>query len=696
MEKSEITAKHLAANKTILDFQWSKEDDFIYYVTNLGNYYRVWVIPSRGGYPKLMAVLDEGDVKLIKVSPDGKTLAICVDYDGKENYKILLLPAAGGTPVCITDKVKLRLPFFDWSPDSSRLGLIAEKDDKYNIVALDIETEALFWLTDTDDLKMEINWAKNGKQIAYTSFQGELKADICIVNMDTLEVSNMTAGIGGENTGPHFSPDSKTLAFTSDSKGTKNVVLMEVETRKTMWMPEKKCERHFARWNHKGDRFTYIENENAELTAFEWDYPPKSARRITPEGYLCGTLRYSNNDEKIAVLLSTPNKPGEIYVKEQKSFRKITDSTVFGLQPEQFVKPEKIRYKSFDELEIPALYYKPENVEKYPVLIWIHGGPTYQHFNGWNPFIQLFLLNDIAVLAPNIRGSTGYGKEFENKVFHDWGGDDLQDIAYAVEFLKEDPNADMEKIIVAGGSYGGYMTMMAVTKKSDLWAAGMNFMGPVNMVTFYNNSTSWIKPVLNKKYGLKDPEEDADFYQDRSPINFVQNINCPVLILYGKNDPRVPVNEMEQLREKLSMEGKVFEEELFETEGHSMARLETRIKLFERMMKFIERYVLGKEILEEEMPLVPDVPEMPGDIESPPTFEIPEDFEETESRDTNELPEDQEGLDESAEFELPELPTDMSADLPEGFDTDLPEGSDGSDDSEIPDIPEIDIPELPV
>ena len=144
MEKSEITAKHLAANKTILDFQWSKEDDFIYYVTNLGNYYRVWVIPSRGGYPKLMAVLDEGDVKLIKVSPDGKTLAMCVDYDGKENYKIFLLPTSGGTPACITDKVKLTLPFFDWSPDSSKLGLIAEKDDKYNIAALDIETEALF------------------------------------------------------------------------------------------------------------------------------------------------------------------------------------------------------------------------------------------------------------------------------------------------------------------------------------------------------------------------------------------------------------------------------------------------------------------------------------------------------------------------------------------------------------------------
>lgn len=683
MEKSEITAKHLAANKTILDFQWSKDDDFIFYVTNLGKYYRVWAVPARGGYPRLMAILDEGDVKTIKVSPDGKTMAILVDYDGKENYKIFLLSTGGGIPRYITENIKLSLPFLDWSPDSSRIGLIAEKDGKYNIAALDIETKALLWLTDTDNLKMDLNWAKDGKQIAYTSFQDKLKADICIVNLDTSEVSNMTVGIGGENTGPHFSPDSKTLAFTSDSKGTKNVVLMEVETRKTMWMPEKKCERHFARWNHKGDRFVYIENEDAELTAFEWDYPPKSARRITPEGYLCACLRYSNNDDKIAVLLSTPNRPTEIYIKEKKAFRKITDSTIFGLQPDNFVKPEKVKYKSFDELEIPALYYKPENIEKYPVLIWIHGGPTSQHFNGWNPFIQLFLLNNIAVLAPNVRGSTGYGTEFENKVFHDWGGGDLQDIAYAVEFLKEDHNADMEKVIVAGGSYGGYMTMMAVTKKPDLWAAGINSMGPVNLETSYNNSTSWLKPILNQKYGFKPPEEDPDYYQDRSPINFVENINCPLLILYGKNDPRVSVNEMEQLREKLSMEGKVFEEELFETEGHSMARLETRIALFERMMKFIDRYVFGKEILEEEMPFVPDVPDMPEDMESPLTFEIPEDLIKLEGRDTSELPDDEVELNESGEMELPE-------DRAERGEEDYP---DYSGDFEIP---EIDIPELPV
>jgi dipeptidyl aminopeptidase/acylaminoacyl peptidase len=447
MDRKSITAKLLAANKSIVDYEWSKNDDSIFFVSNMGDTFQVWAVSARGGFPRQMTVFDKGDVKSILVSPDGDKLAIFVDYDGKEDYRIFVMPTTGGEARCVSSNLKITLPPYDWSPDSKSIAVIPEKDGKYNIASFDIESGTVTWHTDSPELKMELDWADNGKWIAYTSFSGKMKADICIVDTQTKEIKNLTTGFGGENTGPEFSPDSKSIGFTSDARGSKNVVLMDVETMKNMWMPEKNCERVFTGWNHKGDKFTYCQNEDAELTIIESDYPPAKLRKITPEGYSGARAKYSHNDEKMAMALHSPLKSSDIYIKELQSVRKITDTAIFGLSDEHFIKPEKVRYKSFDDLEIPGLYYKPVEVDSYPVVVWIHGGPTAQHYNTWNTIIQLFLQNGIAVFAPNPRGSAGYGKDFENRVYHDWGGADLEDIAYIVEFLKTDSKADITKVI---------------------------------------------------------------------------------------------------------------------------------------------------------------------------------------------------------------------------------------------------------
>lgn len=418
------------------------------------------------------------------------------------------------------------------------------------------------------------------------------------------------------------------------------------------------------------------------------------AKRISPQGYLASICRYSHKDDKIALIMSAPNRTGEVFISDYKTLRKITDLMIFGLEPAHFVKPEKIRYKSFDDLEIPALYYKPADVEKYPVILWIHGGPTHQHFNGWNPFIQLFVLNGIGVLAPNLRGSTGYGKEFENQVFHDWGGGDLQDVAYAVEYLKRDPKVDTEKIIVGGASYGGYMTMMAVTRKPDLWAAGINIMGIANLETFYNSSTAWMKPILETKYGFKAPEEDPDYFRERSPINFVDSIKCPLLLLYGRNDIRVEINQMEELEEKLKFEGKVFEEQVFEEEGHTMNRMDTRLSHYSRIMKFIDKYVLHPEKTLE-LPEVPEMPDMPGSMEMPETGGEMDLSAMPEMPDLDAIPETP-GMDDLGALpeipdldEMPEIPSieESEGEQDENYQLDGMTGQ-----TEFPDMP--DMPEL--
>lgn len=627
MDRKSITPEHLAACKSIITFEWSRDDETIFFITNLNRLFQIWAVPSRGGYPRQLTAQEDGDIRDIKISPDGSSIAFMLDSGGKEDYDLCIIPATGGDLRRINGELKISQPVFRWSPDGSRIAFISEKDGAYNIVAVDVLSCDADWITDSPQLKMELDWSGDGGKIAFTSISDKLRSDICIVDLATKEVTNITSGLKGENQSPVFSPDGEILGFTSDSNGSKNACIIYLNMGRTIWMPEKDCERYFGRWDNSGEKFTYLENHDAEYAVYQWNFPPTAGKRISPDGYAAGKAKFANNDDRVAMLMSSPSRPPEIYVKENKSFRKITDSTLFGVDPDIFVAPEKIRYWSSEGMEIPALYYKPEGVENFPALIWIHGGPTGQHLNLWNVFIQLFLLKGIAVLAPNIRGSSGYGRDFENMVYHDWGGGDLEDIAHAVKYLKRESGADPDKIIVGGGSYGGYLTMMAVSKYPDLWAAGINIMGPVNLETLYNKSASWMKPILREKYGFLPPEEDPDYYKERSPLNFIEDVKCPLLLLYGKNDPRVPVDEMEQLKEKLRSRGKTFEEELFEDEGHSMSRLETRIQVFRRMLRFIEENVLQEKLPEQnEMKddiLADEAPEVTTDEENIPEEIIP-------------------------------------------------------------------------
>ncbi|MFP4497730.1 MAG: alpha/beta fold hydrolase [Vulcanimicrobiota bacterium] len=592
MKNQNIPVEFFSEIKSIKDFCFSKKDDYMFYVTNLGDFYRTWVVPSGGGYPIKVDILQEGDVANIKLSPDGEYLALSVDKEGREEFDIYILPAEGGELRKLTDKIKLSFSDFDWSPDSRALVGIGEMNGHYNVMMITTDTRRITWLTDTPDIKSDLDWSHDGRWIAYTSYENQLQADICMVNIRTKEIKNLTDSLEGENTRPEFSPDNKCIAFTSDARGTKNVVIMELENRSTLWISQKnEAEQQFLEWHPRGDHFTFLKNENGERTIYETDYPPTKTRRISTTGFYGSVVKYSHQGDKLAVLLNSPTRPSEIFIREAKTLRILTNSSVLGLPTGRMVTPETVRYSSFDDEEISAFFYKPRESTKFPVVIKLHGGPAGQTCKGWDPLTQLLVSNGIGVFAPNVRGSSGYGSRFENEVFHDWGGKDLKDVVYAARFLKEDPFVDDKNIVVTGGSYGGYLTMMALAKYPDLWSCGINLFGPVNLKTLYGTSSTWLKVILEKKYGFKPPEEDEEFYKDRSPLNFIENINCPLLVVYGKNDPRVPINEVRQLREKMVHSKKTFEEEILQNEGHSMKRNKNELFIMKRILDFIIRNV---------------------------------------------------------------------------------------------------------
>ena len=272
-----------------------------------------------------------------------------------------------------------------------------------------------------------------------------------------------------------------------------------------------------------------------------------------------------------------------------------------------------IKYKTFDGREIPAWYYKPggqivveklsfsvnekgktnEKVErtvaKLPVIVSVHGGPEGQERPGFNPLTQYYLSRGYAVLATNVRGSTGYGKTFTHLDDVEKREDSVKDLAYAVEWLKTSGGADPKRIAVTGGSYGGYMTMAAITLYPELWAAAVNTVGIVNWETFLKNTSGYRRRQREVEYGMLD--KNIEFLRRISPIAKVDKIKTPLFVIHGRNDPRVPYTEAEQIVKILKDRGATVEYKLFADEGHGISKLKNRLELYPLVADFLDKYM---------------------------------------------------------------------------------------------------------
>jgi dipeptidyl aminopeptidase/acylaminoacyl peptidase len=226
-----------------------------------------------------------------------------------------------------------------------------------------------------------------------------------------------------------------------------------------------------------------------------------------------------------------------------------------------------------------------------PVVLSIHGGPEAQEKPLYQPLYQYLLSRGIAVLATNIRGSTGYGKSYQRLVQRDWGGGDMQDWEHAVKWLHERDWVEPDKIGVYGGSYGGFAVLTCVTRLPQYWAAAVDIFGPSNLVTFAKAVPPTWKRFIARFVG--DPETEADFLMERSPITYVENVRAPLLVIQGATDPRVVKGESDQLVEKLQSLGREVEYVVFDDEGHGFTKRPNELKAYRLTAEWLEKHLIG-------------------------------------------------------------------------------------------------------
>jgi dipeptidyl aminopeptidase/acylaminoacyl peptidase len=254
-----------------------------------------------------------------------------------------------------------------------------------------------------------------------------------------------------------------------------------------------------------------------------------------------------------------------------------------------------VHYKSFDGKIFSAMLWVPFNLKRdgsNPALVLPHGGPTGQMVDYWNTKVAALTSRGYICIAPNPRGSTGYGLDFQKANFQDLGGGDLKDEVAAVDFLKASGYVDPKKIGITGGSYGGFMTLMAIGKTPDIWAAAVEEYGIINWASMLKSSD----PSLNEylKGLLGDPETNRKVYEDDSPITYIRNEKAPLLVLQGDNDPRVPKEEAQQVVEILKKEGRVVDSHYYANEGHGFEKRENQIDSIRRTIAWFDQYLLGK------------------------------------------------------------------------------------------------------
>ena len=334
----------------------------------------------------------------------------------------------------------------------------------------------------------------------------------------------------------NISPNGKTILITSNAhNGYDNVGLLDVASQKIEWLTDDKWEIHAGAFSHDGSSVNWAANIDGNTNLCLYDLTAHKAEML-PLGagvndFAGGATPYSPDGSRLLYYHNGPTSPNDVWTYDLKSkaTAQITHSLMAGVRTADMVEPYLAHFPSRDgKWTISAFAYVPNNITrngKFPAIVYIHGGPTGQFENSFNRGIQYLVNQGYLVIAPNFRGSTGYGKEFQKANYRDEGGGDLADVVDAAEWIAKSGFVDAKKLVSLGGSYGGYMTMMALTKFPDMWGAGVAIVPYTNWFTELATEDPAIREYDISIMG--DPVENKALYDDRSPINFIDSHQGP-------------------------------------------------------------------------------------------------------------------------------------------------------------------------
>jgi dipeptidyl aminopeptidase/acylaminoacyl peptidase len=597
----------------------SPQGDRVAFLTNMTGTAQVWMVPAGGGWPEQLTFYQDR-VDFISWSPDGSGIVFGKAVGGNENAQLYWLSPDGAQVRALTDDAKVRHNFGSWSRDGKRISYASNKRNPnfFDVYVMDVASGREELVYQQDGSNQPLNWSFNNRQlvVSHESDQLSLDNDLYLVDLETKQATLLTQHTGASQFGRvHFAPDGHSIFLgTDDGREFYSLAQMDLRTRRVDILDDTPWELASTQMSDDGSLFAYTINRDgySELYIRKLDTDgkplittlgPKGAPvRLPGQGVVSG-LDFSKDNRKLAFAFNGARYNADVWLYDLKSqtLSQVTHSSRGGILPGSFVEPLLVHYKSFDGREIPAWYYRPQEAPagstptgkgasaRLPVIVSVHGGPEGQEQPTFNPNYQYFLSRGYAVLAPNVRGSTGYGKTYTHLDDVAKREDSVKDLAAAVEWLKTEGTANERRIAIMGGSYGGYMTLAAITLYPDLWAAAVEQYGIANFETNLRNTSGYRRKQREREYGTLD--KDLAFLKSISPIYRVDRIRAPLLVFQGRNDPRVPYTEAEQIVKALRERHAPVEYTLFDDEGHGFVKLANRLVVGRKIADFLDQYM---------------------------------------------------------------------------------------------------------
>ena len=503
----------------------------------------LWTISASGGAPQQLVA--GGDIQIPRWSPDAKSVAY---MSAKSGYPELWLASATGAEKQIT-KLGARINAFSWSPDGRWIAFSANRNGTFDIWKVNVASSQVYRLTAGPEYATYPAWTPDSKRIVYVRTDDSwTNHDIVVMDAAgdpgriVLRDQNWfdygTIWTNSSFGYPQVSPDGTRILFRSYRSVWLNYWTVAIEGGEAHPLTTELADQSDAEWSLDGKQVALISNHNGttdlRVVQITGEHPEVI---VAPRMGVVSSPHWSPDGNQITYVLATPTAPADLFAVSLRNStrRQLTRSVPATASIPQMIEPEKITFPSSSGLVISAYLYKPETQTKAraaPAIVWIHGGPTSQFADTYSALVQFFVRKGYVVLLPNIRGSSGYGKKFEDANNGCWGHCDLEDVLAGVKYLKTLPYVDEKKMGITGTSYGGCMSMSAAAFAPGVFQAAIPMSGYGDWVSFMTYNTELRHSKL-LAYELGPFPEKKEIYRYVSPVNAVSHVTTPVFLVQG-------------------------------------------------------------------------------------------------------------------------------------------------------------------
>jgi dipeptidyl aminopeptidase/acylaminoacyl peptidase len=552
----------------------------------------VFTLPASGGWPARIST-DRGlvaywDDEVPQWSPDGQWLAFTI------GGHVHIAAAAGGLPKKITDFTEEAFAP-KWMPDSRGLIVGVTRDEADQLVLTDREGAWPRGLTHkAEGDHWDAQPSPDGKTVAFTfrPFDDLNRTDICLIELSSGETRTLYGKSKVRAWMPRWSPDGQWIAFISQEAGWNDLWVSRPNGEGLHQVTKLAADVSDIEWSPDGKQLACTVDRAGSFDLFLVEAETGSASELRGGLGFHSRPQWTPDGASLTFEYESPLLPPDLY-RIDLATRKVTQLTYSNppaLARNELVVPERVSYKSADGLEIPAFLYKPKHPNGAAVL-HPHGGPSGLYAAEWDILAQYLIAKGYAFLAPNYRGSTGYGLPFEHANYGDWGGGDAQDCLYGAKYLAVLPGIDAARLAIMGGSYGGYLTVCALSRDPEyLFACGIAKYGDANLLSSWAQCKRELR--LYTEIFLGHPSKNRQTYVQGSPVHQVENVKKPVLILHGLLDDVVPPEASEEWAQALKAHGKTFEYKTYPNEPHGILYRQNQLDEFARIERFLDWYLL--------------------------------------------------------------------------------------------------------